>query len=434
MWFYSIFCPASEIGLRPFYKKVFISNFDAIPLDQPVILAANHPTGFVDPLVLSAYIKKDLWHMTRGDLFRTPLVNYLLQSANMFPVYRFKEGFEDARRNQVVFDYCTEKLANNQILAIYVEGNSAHEKRIRPLQKGAARIAFEAFGKNKQQNLQIFPVTCNYTFATEPRSEVMFAAGSPIFIKDYFDLFVENPAQAIFQINQEIDRQLRNSFVEIKNKSDEPLSEHLFELYRNPISRPLSPHFSTDIRRLQDEKAISDRINCLQETEKSALFEKTTAYFLHLKNQKITDFGLTQSRWSSWVWLIFGLIGFFPATIGKILTIWPAYFAKWVMQKTARKQEFQSSIFIGVCIVTYLLVWFPAFIFIAISTKKAIFIAISLILPLWGYLSILFFEICGYHFEARKAQNLSKNDREKLWLEREMLTKTAFSTIDFRLK
>lgn len=433
MLLYSLFAPACHVAMRPFYRRIFISNFEKIPLDAPVILAANHPTGFVDPLVLSAYVKKDMWHMTRGDLFRKPWAAALMRSCNMFPVYRFREGFEDTRRNNEVFDYCTQKLAENEILTIYVEGNSAHEKRLRPLQKGAARIAFSAFEKKRQPNLQIIPIGANYTYADQPRSEFMFAAGEPIFVADFFEKYQSNPAAATNELTSEIEKRLREIVIVVKNPADDAFVDQLHLLYRNPIDQPLAPHFSSDNGRLLDEKAIADHVNNLPENEKTELESQTNAYFTNIKKAGVTDFGLVQPGWASWAWTLLGVVGFLPALVGKMLVWPPAALARWVMKKKARKAEFRSSIEMGVGILAYSVIWFPAILIAAFCTKNPVFIAIALLIPIWGYASMLFFEIMGLRKQARTAQNLPEKERQNLLELRQKLTTAVFSGLRFRL-
>ncbi len=419
--------------MRPFYRRVFITNFDKIPLDAPVILAANHPTGFVDPLVLSSYVNKQLWHMTRGDLFTKPWAGALLRSGNMFPVFRFREGFENTRRNNEVFDYCTEKLADNQILAIYVEGNSAHEKRLRPLQKGAARIAFAAFETNQQKNLQIIPIGANYTYADEPRSEIMYEAGAPIFVADFFEKYQSNPAAATNELTAAIEARLRELVIIVDKPADDALVEQLHQLYRNPVDQAFAVHFSKNNRRLHDEKAIADHVNQLSGDEITGLASQADAYFSALENAGATDFGLVQPDWASGAWTVLGIVGFLPALVGKMLVWPPAALARWFMKKKARKAEFRSSIEMGVGIVGYWVIWFPAIFMVAFCTKNPVFIAIALLIPLWGYLSMLFFEIMDFREQARAAQNLPENEHKNLLEMREKLTTAAFSTVALRL-
>ncbi len=432
MLLYRIFRPAVHAAMRPFYRRVFITDFEKIPLDAPVILAVNHPTGFVDPLVLSAYIKKQLWHMTRGDLFRKKRAAQIMGSMNMFPVYRFREGYEDSRRNNEVFEFCAQKLAENQILAIYVEGISAHEKRLRPMQKGAARIAWQAFEKNNLRNLQIVPVGANYTYADQPRSEVMFMAGDPIRVADFYEKHQQNPAAAISELTNLMEARLRELMVIVKEPSDDELAEQLFQLFRNPVDRPLAPHFSTSPDRLHDEKAIADHLNELSGEDKKSLAQQADAYFSKLEKLGVTDFGLVQPAWSSWTWMLLGIIGFLPAPLGWALVWPPAKLANWVMKKKARKAEFRSSIEMGVGIVGYSVIWFPAILVAALCTGRAVFIAAALLLPLWGYLSMLFFEIMGFCKQARAAQNLPENERASLLEARQKLVAAAFSTLRFR--
>lgn len=433
MWIYNIIAPETRLLMRGLLRQVYFSNRKNLPQKAPVILAVNHPTGFVDPLVLIAYLPRPIFNMTRGDLFKKPVPRYLMYKSNMFPVYRMREGFTDTKRNEEVFDWCSEMLAKNQLLAIYVEGNSAHEKRLRPLQKGAARIALTAFEKNRQADLQIIPIGANYSYAEQARGEAMFEVGEPIFVQDYFETWHQNPAQAIADLTAEIETRLRKQIIEIKLPADEKLAEQLFELYRNERFNPFAAHFSTENHRLRDEISIASHLNNLSEPVKNQLAETVDDWFNLLKSLKLTDLGLVQPKWGSQAWLFLFISGFLPALIGKIMTWPPAAFTHWIARKKVRNIEFRSSVLMGVGFVSFLFFWFLPILIVSICSGKASWVAFALLLPLLGYYSMLYFEQVSYWKEARKARQLPEGERQKLLSKRTEIANQAFFKLTFQV-
>lgn len=434
MWIYDIIQPETRLLMRGMFRQVFFSNAEAIPKKAPVILAVNHPTGFVDPLVLVAYLPRPIFNMVRGDLFKKPFAAYLMYKSNTFPVFRMREGFTDTRRNEEVFDWCTDMLGKNQLLAIYVEGNSANEKRLRPLQKGAARIALAAFAKNRQPDLQIIPVGANYSHAEQARGEAMFEVGEPIFVKDYFENYEQNPAQTIIDLTAEIEVRLRKHVIEIKLPADEKLTENLFELYRNERFDPFSVHFSTNNHRLHDEKLIADSVNNLSEPLKNQLAQQIDSWFSRLEKLHISDLGLAQPKWGSNGWFLLLLLGYLPAIIGRILTWPPAAFTHFITRKKVKKIEFRSSVIMGVGFVSFLFFWFLPILIVSLIFGSAIWIAFALLLPLLSYFSLLYFEQVEFWKQAHAARQLPEKERQNLLNERANILKTAFSSLIFKSK
>jgi hypothetical protein len=80
----------------------------------------------------------------------------------MFPVYRKKDGYGERDRNDEVFDYVKGKLLEGVAVNIFVEGEHHLDKRVLPMQKGIARIAFGTYQDHRLDDLQIVPVGCNY--------------------------------------------------------------------------------------------------------------------------------------------------------------------------------------------------------------------------------------------------------------------------------
>jgi len=77
---YFLIRPLARLAILIFYRKVYFTNRDRIPAGKPVIMAVNHPTGFVEPCILAVFTREPLHYLVRGDLFRKPLFNFLLRS------------------------------------------------------------------------------------------------------------------------------------------------------------------------------------------------------------------------------------------------------------------------------------------------------------------------------------------------------------------
>ena len=73
---------------------------------------------------------------------------------------------QDVKKNIEAFSIYTNTLKKNGTLLIHSEGICIHEKKVRKLKKGTARIAFSAEEENDfKLGVQIVPVSMNYTDA-----------------------------------------------------------------------------------------------------------------------------------------------------------------------------------------------------------------------------------------------------------------------------
>ncbi len=202
---YRIVRPLAALTLKTNFRKIYFSNVDLIPDDHPVILAVNHPTAFIEPCVLACFQPYSLHFLVRGDFFAKPLFRYLLERLHMIPVYRLKDGgFTKVKNNYSTFERCYVALQAQKTLMILAEGSCTHEKRLRPIRKGTARIAFGAYEKYQIEDLRIVPIGVNYAAAESYRTDLMIEVGTPICLEDYLDQYQKEPQMAIRQLTEEV--------------------------------------------------------------------------------------------------------------------------------------------------------------------------------------------------------------------------------------
>ncbi|MBK8490844.1 MAG: 1-acyl-sn-glycerol-3-phosphate acyltransferase [Saprospirales bacterium] len=89
---YPITRPLAKIALSVFFRKLFLSGMENVDWNKPVILAANHPSAFIEPCILACWLPKPLHFMVRGDLFLKPVSNWVLRDLNMIPMFRMSDA------------------------------------------------------------------------------------------------------------------------------------------------------------------------------------------------------------------------------------------------------------------------------------------------------------------------------------------------------
>ena len=202
---------ASKIWVRVFFRKLYLSNHDSINDDKPIIFAVNHPTAFLDPVLIGALFKPIVHFIVRGDVFIGKVVRAILAGLKMYPIFRFRDGYSNLKNNQATMDLCYKMLNEGKNILILAEGQTKHEKRLRPIQKGTARMAFGAIEEYGELDILIIPVGVNYTDSNRFRSEVMIELGDTISIKDLMPVYRENPRKAIKQLTDAIEVGMRRT-------------------------------------------------------------------------------------------------------------------------------------------------------------------------------------------------------------------------------
>lgn len=404
-WLYPYITPTGHLMLRGILQKMYVNNREGVPTDKPVLLAANHPTAFIDPFLLCTHLDAPLYNMTRGDIFRKPLARHFLESINMFPVYRSRDGFNQRNRNDEVFDFCVSKLREDQVVTIYVEGEHHLEKRVRPIQKGVALIAFRALEEAGITELQIIPAGCNYVYGDQPRDTALVNIGQPISVQAYAPAYRQDPKAAIAQLSADIESALRAVCFHIENPADTALAERLLELHRTDHPWRLLPIVEFNHPRFAGEKAVLDGLNDLREPEKTDLYTRVDAYFSALEQVGIDDFSLRNAHKGHLAWALYFLL-LLPAFIVGRVSSWPVRAAgRWASAQFAKKREFKTSIWLAVGYLTGLL-YYTLLAVVSLFTWSPRWIALAFALPALGWYGMHYREHFRRWWGMRRAQAL----------------------------
>lgn len=186
------------VGFRFFYRKVHIRGLENIPADSPLIFAINHQNAFMDAIVVASTTPRNPWFITRASVFRSSAARYWLQKLQMLPIYRFRDGHAEMKKNDEALEAVQNLLQQHEAILIFPEGNHNRNWALRPLQKGIARMAFSLEQqKNFRSGLKIVPVGLQYEDHLHSGSEFLISYGKPIATANFQQQFEEQPAKAI---------------------------------------------------------------------------------------------------------------------------------------------------------------------------------------------------------------------------------------------
>lgn len=137
-----------QAGLWLFCNKIHLKNKRLFKTKGPLLIIANHPNSFLDALIIGSYYKRRVYFLARGDAFKKPIHRFLLESLNMIPVYRLREGKEFLHLNDYAFSRSIQLLSNGNAVLIFIEGICVNSNELQPFKKGTARI-LEGIQKQK---------------------------------------------------------------------------------------------------------------------------------------------------------------------------------------------------------------------------------------------------------------------------------------------
>lgn len=107
---------------------------EKVPEKGPVILAANH-LSILDPIAIGAGIKRPVSFLARADVFRLPVLSWLLPRLYAIPVER-GTGDLSAIKGAI------RALERGMAFGIFPEGTRSRSGRLQPFKTGVAAIAF----------------------------------------------------------------------------------------------------------------------------------------------------------------------------------------------------------------------------------------------------------------------------------------------------
>lgn len=370
-------------ALKIFFKKIFVEGQNHIQPDKAQIIASNHPNGFLEPLIMACFLPEPLHFLVRGDVFKNPVARYFLRATNQIPIYRFRDGFSKLRNNSKTMDESQKVLSLHKNLLIFAEGGTQSIKKLRPLQKGVARIAFQTLEQFPDLDLEILPAGINFTYHEDFNEEVYLKIGKPVKVRPFYQLYLKDKSSGIDALLKEVYSGMKDNIIHLEN-------QHLLSLFENtiPAVRLNSPYsyppvlIQSDVRLLEEKKwaltldMISDEN--LQEFRSSFDNINKKARKAGLKSKDLVK---KPGHFAIAVLLI---LGFVPALVGMAFHIIPILTGLYFKKKVVRQKEFKASVQFAVTVFLTLF-QYVGFLLVGIFTGQLLFWVIFPVLSgLWA--------------------------------------------------
>ena len=410
---YSFVRPLARIALKVFFRKIHVAHSERVPLGKPVIIAANHPAAFMEPCLLSVLLPNTLHFLVKGDIFEKPLHNWFLRSLHMVPIYNRDDGIEKLKKNEATLEYCYQALRDNKTILIMAEGHTVHEKRLRPIMKGPVRMALRAIQEKGEMDLYIVPVGVNYTYADQFRAEAMFDFAEPIKVMDHWQEYQLAPAKTIRKLTDQLKENLEERVVIVEREEDDQLVEQMLLLNRNDQIHKIWPIVIKNRNKLLDEMDIARKANQMPQGSKTELKVRANHYFEKLAALGIEDFALVQPGYYNFAVTLSLILGFLPFLLGLVLNYLPAKITQMIAQAKAKRREFYSSILVSIGLFNFL-VYYLILLLLGVLFNKAEIWIFLLLIPIWGYFTLIYRELYEKWRAGQKLRNLENPQLKQL--------------------
>ena len=128
----------SQLIIFPIYKLIFrgyLIGRENIPQKGSFILVSNHGS-LLDPPLLGHAVGRNISFMAKSELFRIPLLGFIIKSCGAYPV---KRGIVD----KATISIACEKLLNNNSIGIFIDGTRQKDGLVNKPKQGAALLSFK---------------------------------------------------------------------------------------------------------------------------------------------------------------------------------------------------------------------------------------------------------------------------------------------------
>jgi len=384
--------------LPVFYKRIQGKNIKSIQVKGPVIIAMNHPNAFTDP-ILFTYLTFPIKvkYLARGDAFKPGFVAWFLTAIGVVPIFRIQDGGKEGlKKNNDAYDLVNAFLKKNSKIIVFAEGLCVQENRLRPLKKGVSRMIFGAYdylGENN--NLVVVPVGINYSKADKFRSTAFYNFGDAIPIKDFVEIYKENPAKANTNFLQYLAPKMKGLITHINNPANDEAVKQIETLCKKDRLIELGLNYKDLNHDFIVLKELTEKVNAAEIEKPDLLSEfkiKAKDYFDLLKKNKLKDW-LIDPKHKNKInnahlflricLLIVGLPLYIIAFIGNYI---PYTITEKLARKVIKNKEFYSSFAIAFGMIFFLLNYILWFVFVYLfspSIFMTLFICILLMLCGW---------------------------------------------------
>lgn len=159
------------------------------------LFLANHQS-FLDPLLIAVFLKRPVSYLARDNLFRIPVIGWILKSTYVMPIRRESAGTESIRKSLA-------RLQDGYYVGLFPEGTRTDDGSLGTVKPGFVAIA-------RRGHVPIVPVGIAGAFEAFPRhawwirpSRVRIVFGEPIPTETVSELSQKGREQEFVEVVRE---------------------------------------------------------------------------------------------------------------------------------------------------------------------------------------------------------------------------------------
>jgi 1-acyl-sn-glycerol-3-phosphate acyltransferase len=378
--------PVLRLIAKTFFRRIEIVGWETVPRG-PVIFAANHPNGLIDPLFLLCFVPRPVSFLAKAPLFRMPLIGWFARGIDSIPVYRTQDNYSTSQ-NRGMFAAARALLMRGGAIALFPEGTTHSEPRLKELKTGAARIALGCSAE-ECPDIVIVPTAVFYTAKHSFRSDALLYFGDAVEVAPTaVDENGEPPRDAVAELTDRVESALAALTLQADSREALELigrAERVMSLGRSDLPEQLEMRrrFIAGYTRLRERDP--QRLAQLQ-----SRFERFEA---ELGDANLQPETLPRPSVRGSVRTIaMLLITFPPALIGAIVH-YPTYrLIRFVATRFTRGQELVATTKAVGGLALYPLTYIVCGSIVAWRFGFAYGFLTALVLPFIGYIAMRFFE------------------------------------------
>lgn len=151
------------------FREINIVDDENLPEEGGLLYITWHPSGLIDPMLMTSVLPGRLTTVAKHTLFRIPLLGRLLKASGVVPIERPEDSTDlDAsrRRNISRLHDLSSRLVQGGSVLIFPEGITHGDAGVRTVRSGAARVLLKAMRDAKQQGRpmpHLVPVGLHYS-------------------------------------------------------------------------------------------------------------------------------------------------------------------------------------------------------------------------------------------------------------------------------
>ena len=289
---YRFFKQIIKVTLFVFFKKIVVSGQKNLLNNGPLIIVANHPNTFMDPLIIASLLKQQIGFLGNAGLFSNSFFARILSYFHVIPIFRKKDIKPGIKPdNNHSFSKCHEYLNKKGSILIFPEGSSYYELKLRKIKTGTARIALSYQSvKNSDANLKILPISLDYSDAIQFRSMISVTISEPILLETYAQTYVADETKGVLMLTDSIRKKLEKNIPTTANKEQEQLLLKTHKFYTT-FNEPESGLHINPKQSLISRAQISKALKTLR--EHNLKLYTSTEIKVHLFFDLLNDENLT---------------------------------------------------------------------------------------------------------------------------------------------